>query len=45
MVFDTENNYGVVVLSNIGGNNPKAREIDRLCYELLDMLYKSENDN
>ena len=45
MVFDTENNYGVVVLSNIGGNNPKAREIDRLCYELLDMLYKAENDN
>lgn len=45
MVFDIKNQYGVVVLSNIAGNNPKAREIDRLCYELLDMFYKSENDN
>ncbi len=45
MVFDTENNYGVVVLSHIGVNNPNAREIDRLCFGLLSMLYKAENDN
>jgi CubicO group peptidase (beta-lactamase class C family) len=38
MAFDVKSKCGVVILSNVSSFNPKHRQIDQLCFQLMKLL-------
>jgi CubicO group peptidase (beta-lactamase class C family) len=38
MVVDTKNKNGVIILSNVSAFNPNMKQIDKLCFEIMETL-------